>query len=143
MRPCTAWYIVGSSQVVAITITFRQSSRLFSQVGNRNSTGHVNIHLHPCGLISWPIRRLRDGICDLHFCPTSLALQRQQSPGEVALVCSSRDNLERTQGAYQNFRFHSWPVDEIGLLVDHDRFGDGGHARASWRLWAWAKCLRS
>lgn len=43
---------------------------------------------------------------------------------------------------WQNFRFHSWPVDEIGLLVDHDRFGDGGHARASWRLWAWAKCLQ-
>lgn len=48
----------------------------------------------------------------------------------------------RTQGAYQDLGFHSWPVDEVGFLVDHDRFGDGGHARASWRLWAWAKCLQ-
>lgn len=46
------------------------------------------------------------------------------------------------EGAYQDLGFHSWPVDEVGLLVDHDRFGDGGHARASWRLWAWTKCLQ-
>lgn len=33
-------------------------------------------------------------------------------------------------GAYQDLGFHRWPVDIVGLLVDHDRLGDGGYARA-------------
>lgn len=60
----------------------------------------------------------------------------------MTLVCCSRNTPEGTQGAYQDLGLHSWPVDEVVFLVDHDRLGDGGHARASWRLWAWAECLQ-
>lgn len=60
----------------------------------------------------------------------------------MTLVCCSRNTLEGTQGAYQDLGLDSGPVDEVVFLVDHDGFGDGGHARASWRLWAWVKCLQ-
>lgn len=78
---------------------------------------------------------------DMSLTFSSVSLERQQTPGtEPSSV--PLDASEGTPRAYQSLRFHSWPVDEVRLLVDHDRFGDGGHARASWRLWAWAKCLR-
>lgn len=62
---------------------------------------------------------------------------RGGSPGLL-----SDDALEGTLEAYQDLGFHCWPVDEVGLLVDHDRLGDGGHARASRRLGTWAECLQ-
>lgn len=79
---------------------------------------------------------------DVNSYPYSLSLQRQQNPrGDSSCLllwmCPGVG-----PGAYQDLGFHSWPVDEVGLLVDHDRFGDCGHAGASWRLWAWAKCLQ-
>lgn len=75
----------------------------------------------------------------MSLCPTSLSLQ--QNPEEAALVCSLAMRWRGTREAYQDLGFHRWPVDEVGLLVDHDRLGDGRHARASWRLWTWAECL--
>lgn len=72
----------------------------------------------------------------------SLPFQRYQKLGDMTLVCCSRNTLEGTRGAYQDLGLDSGPVDEVVFLVDHDRFGDGGHPRASWRLWAWAKCLQ-
>lgn len=73
----------------------------------------------------------------------SLPFQRGQNPGDMTLVgCSRNTPPEGTQGAYQDLRLHSWPVDKVVFLMDHDGFGDGGHARASWRLWTWAKCLQ-
>lgn len=127
MRPYRAW------KAPAVLVISRQGG----QVENRNSTEQATHVDSPPGQ--------REGYKmtpDPSLCGSSLFLQGWQNPGGTALVFSSRNILEGNPGAYQDLRFHSWPVDKVVLLVDHDRFGDGGHARASWRLWAWAKCLQ-